>query len=305
MSCLQPATQARYEQALVTFSSELAARGLSLLDMAEDDLDWTLAEKVVDLYEETFSGVCLGAAATLVAAVAKIQPRFHLRCSFRALDVWRTRHPPHQAVAFPRDVALAIVTWCLFANQPAVAAVVLLCWSALLRASEALALCFRSFVRIPTGFVVILGRSKRGIEQKIDIQEPSIVLWFEYYLRHCGLKKPSERMMPISYTKLQNWLRKAAAWLGFGHIHWTTHGLRRGAASHLSLMGVSFGDIMLRGRWLGERSAREYIRRGEASLLKAREDTSDAAWALSAKLAAIGPTAWRYNLALDQLPTER
>ena len=128
---------------------------------------------------------------------------------------------------------------CLFANPPAVAAAVLLCWSALLRASEALALCFRSFVRIPSGFVIILGRSKRGVEQKINMLEPSIVLWFEHYLRSRS-NAPSERVVPISYTKLQYWLRKAASWLGFGHIHWTTHGLRRGAASHMSLMGISF-----------------------------------------------------------------
>ena len=37
-------------------------------------------------------------------------------------------------------------------------------------------------------------------------------------------------------------------------------------------MGVSFADICLYGRWSSEKSAREYIRRGEAELVKARPE---------------------------------
>ena len=62
-----------------------------------------------------------------------------------------------------------------------------------------------------------------------------------------------------------------AAW-AFPHTHTHTHAhsLRRSGASELSRLGVPLPDLLLYGRWLSERSAREYIRRGEVAVLRIR-----------------------------------
>ena len=102
-SFLQPATQQRYHQAIADYRMELATRGIDFYSLNEDECDWLLAERVVDIYEETEGETHWSKAAVLVSAVAKVNPRFHLRCAFKALDVWRQRHPPNQAAAFSSE----------------------------------------------------------------------------------------------------------------------------------------------------------------------------------------------------------
>ena len=58
--------------------------------------------------------------------------------------------------------------------------------------------------------------------------------------------------------------------LGAGDLGLTTHSFRCSGASELPHLGLSMTDIMLFGRWLHECSAREYIRRGEVAVLRAR-----------------------------------
>eukprot|EP00974_Lingulodinium_polyedra_P069368 6717226-Lingulodinium_polyedra.AAC.1 len=61
--------------------------------------------------------------------------------------------------------------------------------------------------------------------------------------------------------------------LGFAELHVTTHSLRRGGATHLLMLGADLGSIMLRGRWASERSAREYLRRGQLAVLRTNFNT--------------------------------
>ena len=72
---------------------------------------------------------------------------------------------------------------------------------------------------------------------------------------------------------MQLWLQRAMALLGLAGP-WTTHGLRRGCASELLARGMDLRDVMLFGRWLSERSCREYLRKGELSLVKMAADAS-------------------------------
>eukprot|EP00959_Pyramimonas_sp_CCMP1952_P440387 9220337-Pyramimonas_sp.AAC.1 len=93
--------------------------------------------------------------------------------------------------------------------------------------------------------------------------------------------RAGQRVCPVSCPRLQRWLQKAANALGFGTVHWTSHGLRRGGATELLSRGVPLADIMLFGRWLSERSAREYLRRGEVSLTRLRVDIAKSSWSLA------------------------
>ena len=48
----------------------------------------------------------------------------------------------------------------------------------------------------------------------------------------------------------------------------STHTFRRSGASELVRRGVTFAEVMQYGRWLSDKSAREYIRTGELALQK-------------------------------------
>eukprot|EP00972_Heterocapsa_arctica_P107079 15774467-Heterocapsa_arctica.AAC.1 len=82
-----------------------------MYDLDEHELDWLLAERVVDIYEETDGAGGLGTAATLVAAVSKVNPRHCYKTAWKALDVWRARRPPAQALAVPWQLAFGMVSW--------------------------------------------------------------------------------------------------------------------------------------------------------------------------------------------------
>ena len=59
---------------------------------------------------------------------------------------------------------------------------------------------------------------------------------------------------------------------------WTSHGLRRGGATQLLMEGHALPSIMLYGRWLTERSCREYLHRGEVSILRMRPSHGSNTW---------------------------
>ena len=50
---------------------------------------------------------------------------------------------------------------------------------------------------------------------------------------------------------------------------------------------------MLLGRWLSERSAGEYIRRGQVALLALRDDIPPQAWEKAHAVAVLGPRVWQ------------
>ena len=79
MSALKPVTTDRYAAALCDFSSDLEALGYGIHELTEEELDWFLAERVVDMFEESGGVDGLGTASTLLAAFAKANPRHHYR----------------------------------------------------------------------------------------------------------------------------------------------------------------------------------------------------------------------------------
>ena len=149
MSALQPATTDRYAAALRDLSNDMEELGTGVYELTEEELDWFLAERVVDLFEESGGLEGLGAASTLLAAFAKANPRHHYRTAWKALDVWRTRRPPLQAPALPAVLAfaIAIANWLVLAGECGCAAAVLLCFTGLLRASETPSLDGNTFIR--------------------------------------------------------------------------------------------------------------------------------------------------------------
>ena len=151
MSALKPVTIQRYAAAISDFSSDPEALGLGVGQLTEEELDWFLAERVVDLFEESGGVEGSGTASTLLALFAKANPRHRYRAAWKALDVWRTRWPPWQAPAMPAVLALGVVNWLVLAGEFGCSAAVLLCFTGLLRALEALTLDGGTWVRTVPG----------------------------------------------------------------------------------------------------------------------------------------------------------
>ena len=230
LSALRGTGADRYSQAVFDYSNDMALRGVMVGEVADQELDWMLAEQLIDWFEAsdcTAAGLARG--AILVAAFTKYRPHARFKVAWKTLDIWRTRAPPLQAQAFTAGMAFASGVWCVSAGQLAVGTGIVVCFCALLRVSELLQLRGRDLLDTGMSFVVIIGIAKRGLEQKVVISHGRVVAFIRGYLE---LRRPKddEIIFNVSYGKFQYWLTKAVAALGVPG-RWTTHGLRRGGAT--------------------------------------------------------------------------
>ena len=154
-------------------------------------------------------------------------------------------------------------------------AVMIACFKGLLRASEALTLKAGDVFDLGSCFVFRLGIAKRGQEQKALVQDPAAVKFLRDFTAWRGPVDDDAGYFGISYNQLQRWLQRSVALLGLDG-HWTSHGLRRGGATELVALGTPPSTIALLGRWLSERSLRQYLRLGELALLRTRRDMTPA-----------------------------
>eukprot|EP00974_Lingulodinium_polyedra_P056305 5414594-Lingulodinium_polyedra.AAC.1 len=60
--------------------------------------------------------------------------------------------------------------------------VVLVAWAGLLRVGEALGLCWPQLVRTEASFVLLLPRTKRGVNERVVLSDPSIVAFLDHLL---------------------------------------------------------------------------------------------------------------------------
>lgn len=91
LASLRGQNSARYLQAVEMFQRELRSRGRELAEVSEDEVDYALADHLLDLHETYNDTSGLGHAGLLVAAVSKVLPRPRLKVAWKVLDAWRVR----------------------------------------------------------------------------------------------------------------------------------------------------------------------------------------------------------------------
>jgi hypothetical protein len=258
-------------------------------DLSEAQLDYALADEVVELFEAHEGAQGVARAMQLVAAASKLQPRHRYKTAWSALEVWKRRQPSTQAFPMPAYLALGIAHVRVLIGEVAAGACVFLCFAGLLRISEALNLVWADCVRVSGAWVLIPSRTKRGTLQKVTISGATAVTWIDRLHAHTG-GAATEKVCPIGYNTLSRWITWVAHRLGHGEVSWTSHSLRRGRATDLLMRNVPIENIMDAGRWESLRSCRLYLRKAEAMLLRARFDNGSVARATS--FAALGARAW-------------
>ena len=235
--------------------------------MNEEDQDVFLAEWVIEGFE---AGKGRSEYGWALSAVQKVNPRRTYKTAWKVYDAWGLQRPPQQAAAAPPELITAMIVAALLLNKPQLSLVILLCYTGLLRVRECLHLTCGDVFLLPDCVTLCLGLTKRGMEQKVVLRHESVVTWIKLYLHRFSMGSSTQSLVSISYSTVLRWTKRLAALLGAGDIHLTTHSFRRSGASELSRQGMPMADLLLFGRWLRERSAREYVRRGEVAVLRAR-----------------------------------
>ena len=289
MGSLASATRQGYSRALDSFRQSLAEAGVDFDRLDEAAQDWFLAELVLDAYDEGDQE--RQAYARLVSALAKTDPRRKLKVVYRCLDVWARNEPVHQAPAVPVETITALSVLALLSGRPPIAVGMVVAFSGLLRIRELLQLRGRDVLFLPHAVVLILAVTKTGTEQKVVLTNAVTMFWLKMYYEWRAWSD-DDLVFPFSYGTMMRHLQRVAVALLIGHLRLTTHTFRRSGASELARRGMPMLDIILFGRWQSESSAREYIRKGEAAVLRGPTLIGPVAWDRIQHWASMAPHVW-------------
>lgn len=264
---MKQSTQDKYSEALLSLSSDLDTSNVDWFALTEEQQDEYLAEWILDGYEneEPKSHFALA-----LSALQKIYPRARFKTSWKVLDVWSSHLPVRQAPAAPPELIGAMIAAAVALGRAQLGLLICLCFAGVLRVREALWLKVSDIFIDLQAVTLCLGVTKRGLEQKVVLRNPSVINFINGYMARFPETLKKEYVFDLTYATALRWVKKLADLLGAASLHLTTHTFRRSGASELSRLGMSLADILLYGRWQSERSAREYIRRGEVAVIRAR-----------------------------------
>ena len=289
LSTLQEKSRLAYRQVLADFKTELEARSVPWKELSSPERDVWLAEWTFEQMEA--SELPRQHFVLLATALHKISPGVRFHITWKALDAWALRTPARQAPAMPKELAVAVAVLCVVCGQEAVGTAVMLAFRAVLRISEAF-FWRRDVICTGSAFVLVLGRTKKGLLQQVVIEEPSCVAWLSNYIgRHYGGQ--NDLLFNVSYSKVSYWLSRCCAVFGLAEVHFTTHSLRRGGATELLRLGWRVEDICVYGRWQSLSSARLYLQRGEVFLIRFRGGQIKCNWGTITDIAKLGASVWR------------
>lgn len=265
LSGISEAAQTKYRRAMDGFEAKCREEDVEFEELDEAQQDWVVAEYILEGYEndEPRHGY-----ADLLSALAKVDPRRRLRVSYRVLDLWSRRDPPRQAPACPPEIVTRICMTLILIGREHLGLGFACAYAGILHVREMLGLRWRDVYFAPDSVVFCLGVTKRGREQRVRCAHPTLVAWMrEWRRRHSHAA--GALVFEASYSTALKRLRRAGSACGAPEGI-TTHSLRRSGASELSRLGVPWPDIMDFGRWSSDRAAREYVRRGEVAVYRAR-----------------------------------
>eukprot|EP00435_Cladocopium_sp_Y103_P017503 s463_g4.t1 len=251
LNSLRPSTMHKYVEALEAFNSDTKDSPLNWGSLSDADKDVFLAEWVLDSYED---GKSKNNCSWTLSAVSKVCPRLQLKTAWKVMDAWHHLVPVRQAPAAPPQLIQAMVVLAICLGRPDLAYV------GLLRIREVLNLQLGDVVFDASQVILCLGQTKASMEQKVVLQNPSVVAWIGQFLVWRRQTVSHGPLFTISYSSVLRWVKKLTVLLGTGSLQLTTHTFRRPGASELARQGMPLADVMLYGRWLSDKAARSHIR---------------------------------------------
>lgn len=276
MQVMPEATQERYEGALKLFQEWASARDVDLTTCDPDNMDLAAADYILDLYEEPDAGITK--AYYIIAALKRRWPGLRMPACGKVIAAWRSQSPPVQALALPREAVHAFFTLAWASRQHDLALCVLTCFCGLLRIGEALKLTVEQVLfdsHDGRTVVLMLGDTKRGVDERVVLRSPLLVSAFRSLFKG---RSSTDKAFKLSYFAVRRDFVRFFSVLGMPALGLRTHGLRRGGATELVNQGIPLPNVLEFGRWHSESSAKEYIRRGQACVVRIKAAADAQRW---------------------------
>jgi integrase len=254
-----------------------------------EEFDELLADYLQHTYEEN-EGKGKGNAKNTLYGIFMFMPRAvdKLYVSSRIVNRWLKGMPPESYPPLTWELAVTIAVQMVRNGYYQYGVATLLGFDCLLRIGE--------LMNVRACDVAAPGDSRMGVEyrmttlsipvaktgpnQSVEIMDPDVVSLVMGLVSKTPRRAKLFTGGPARYRAV---FKSVCAELGLSRKY-VPHSLRHGGATRLYLRKVPLADIMIRGRWMGAKSARTYIQSGRAMLMsmQAPRKITDAAVILAA-----------------------
>ena len=264
-------TIANYSRAVKLFMQWLLVPANDVRLSTFDDIDAALFRYLHHLYR---SGAGKALAANTLYGLCLEIPRVKpfLLSSRLALRGFTKLSPSTPWKPVPWHVTLVIACWLARFKRAKYGLAVLLCFDCYLRVGELINLRFNDFAYgnddryddLNGNMIVRLRRTKTGPLKGTTVSDRHVKGLMKAYLESIN-RGGNSHIFGFSADQFRRALAKACSAL---HLpHYTPHSLRHGSASRDFINGVGIEDIMVKGRWKSNDSARHYIQQSRQLLM--------------------------------------
>lgn len=264
-----PATTKKYKKAVYDFCIWCISTGQDPTTLAS--LDELLADYFHFLFDERDGGG-RSIAVCVLMGIRMLDPRCRpdsaLPIATAILERWAKAIEPVSYPPMSWELAVLVAVQLARAGHFLFAVGVVLAHDCLLRIGELMAMRRDSIadvgdVRLGAELKVMtvsIGKAKTGKNQSVTVANPAVA---ELVRAVVANTKPGQLLFPGGPTKFRAAFKASCASLGLSK-DFVPHSLRHGGATRLSMQGARVEDILLRGRWRSNASARTYIQSGAA-----------------------------------------
>ncbi len=254
---VKKATLAKYHSHFNRFMVWAEENELSLC--SAEDTDATAANFIESLWADGF-GKAEG--SYLLAALQHMVPSLknQLPLSWRLMKTWTKNELPTRAVPLGAQSVLAFAGLFWAWEEHALSAGILLAFDLFLRTGELFCIRRSDVEFFPGGATVQLLETKSSARQ---IHSERMLIWDKTALLAlrflCRGKSPPDRLVDSSAIRFRSLWHRAVAFFLLEDFYILPYSLRRGGATSAFRAGVSFDQLLVRGRWTHQRTARIYL----------------------------------------------
>ena len=254
---VKPGTLAKYHQHFNRFHDWAAGMELALTDSLS--VDAAAAQYIEALWADGFGRA---EAFYLLASIQFMCPtvKHQLPLSWRLVKTWHKHELPTRAVPLDASTVLSFAGLFWSWGEHRLAAGILVCFDFFLRTGELFLLRRQHVELFARSASVQLLQTKSG---SLQIHSERLLSWDYMAFRAlqflCHGLQPNDFLVPSSAVRFRTLWHRAVHFFLLHDFHIQPYSLRRGGATTSFRRGVSFDQLLLRGRWTHQRTARIYL----------------------------------------------
>lgn len=223
------------------------------------DIDAAASQYIEGLWADGFGRA---EASYFVAALQFMLP--HLRQSlpmaWRLVKTWTRHEMPTRAVPLDAHTVLAIASLFHIWDEPRLAAGIIVAFDFFLRTGELFTIRRNQVEFVGTTAVLQLMDTKTGA---LKLQSERLLAWDRLAVQAleflCLHLQPGDRLLQSSAPRFRTLWHRAIRFFELNEFFIQPYSLRRGGCTSAFRRGATFDQLMVRGRWSHQKTARIYL----------------------------------------------